>query len=480
VLIAFITLIAAISPPDASHAARDYRTRHEREILTEFMDLLSIPNLASDTANIEKNASAIAAMFTRRGAEVRLLRVEGAPPLVYATLPGRKAKTTIAFYAHYDGQPVDPAQWATLPWQPVIKGEGGEARIYARSSSDDKAPIMAMLAALDALKANHASPSVNLKFVFEGEEEAGSPHLAAYFDRYPKELAADAWLLCDGPVHQSRRMQLYFGARGITELEMTVYGPLRPLHSGHYGNWAPNPIVTLTHLIDSMRDADGKILIAGFNEDVTPLNDIERDALAAIPNIDNDLKRELALGRTEGEGKSLNELILQPALNVRGIAGGHVGSQASNTISTEAQASIDFRLVPAQTLEKVRESVERHIAQNFSIVHETPDAATRMTHPNVIKLVWGSGYPAARTSMDVPISRRVMNVITEATGVSPYMLPSLGGSVPMYLFQRGGTPVVGFPIVNHDNNQHAANENLRIQNLWDGIEIFAALFTNLR
>ena len=478
---ALLSLIAlpalGISPPDASRAAREYRTRNEQQILAEFMSLLSIPNLASDTANIDKNASTLVAMFTRRGADSKLLRVEGAPPLVYATLPARNAKTTIAFYAHYDGQPVDPAQWTSPPWQPVVR----ESRIYARSASDDKAPIIAMLTALDALKSVKANPSVNLKFVLEGEEEAGSPHLAAYFTQYPAELAADAWMLCDGPVHQSRRMQLYFGARGEMDLDLTVYGPLRALHSGHYGNWAPNPIVALTHLLDSMRNVEGEILISGFYDDVTPLTDVERDALAALPDIEDDLKKELALGRTEGDGKSLNELILMPALNVRGISGGNVGEKATNSISTEARASIDFRLVPAQTVEKVRERVERHIAaQSFFIVRETPDAATRMAHPSVIKLVWGPGYPAARTSMDLPVSRRVANVITQATGVSPYMLPSLGGSVPMYLFQRGGTPVVGVPIVNHDNNQHAANENLRIQNLWDGIEIFAALFTNLR
>jgi acetylornithine deacetylase/succinyl-diaminopimelate desuccinylase-like protein len=212
-----------------------------------------------------------------------------------------------------------------------------------------------------------------------------------------------------------------------------------------------------------------------------PLNEIERDVLAAIPSVEDDLKGDLALGRTEGAGKPLNELILLPALNIRGISGGYVGEKATNTISTEARASIDFRLVPAQTPEKVRERVERHIAaQNFFIVRDTPDAGTRMAHPNVVKLVWGTGYRAARTSMELPIARRVANVITEARGVPPYLLPSLGGSVPMYLFQRGGTPVVGLPIVNHDNNQHAANENVRIQNLWDGIEIFAALFTNLR
>lgn len=481
----------AISAPEAARLARRYRSQHEREIITEFLGLLAIPNLASNLPDIERNAAALVAMMKRRGVDARLLRIEGVPPLVYAVLPARRAKTTIAFYAHYDGQPVDPTHWKTPPWQPVLRSTAGAAiepvppidpqsRIYARSASDDKAPIMAMLAALDALRAGRAAPAVNLKFVFEGEEEAGSPHLAAYFERFPEEVKADAWILCDGPVHQDRHAQLYFGARGIAEMEMTVYGPSRPLHSGHYGNWAPNPIVALTHLLDSMRDTEGHILIDGFYDDVVPLSDIERDAVAAIPNLDAALKRELELGRTEGGGKSLDELILGPALNVRGIAGGHVGAEASNAIPTEARASIDFRLVPAETPEKVRALVERHIAKaGFFILHEAPDAATRMEHPNVVRLDWGSGYPASRTAMDLPISRRVADIIGEATGVRPYLLPSLGGSVPMFLFQGGGTPVVGLPIVNHDNNQHAADENLRVQNLWDGIEIFTALFTNL-
>jgi acetylornithine deacetylase/succinyl-diaminopimelate desuccinylase-like protein len=483
------TPLAGLSPPEAASAARAWRVRHEREIALELMQLVAIPNLASDTANIERNAEAIAAAFTRRGAMVQLLRVDGAPPLVVASLPAPKATSTIALYAHYDGQPVDATQWKSPPWQAVLRSAAGEtiepsakidpeARVYGRSASDDKAPIIAMLAALDAIKAAHGTPAANLKFVFEGEEEAGSPHLAAYLEKYGKELAADAWLLCDGPVHQSRRQLLNFGARGVTDVEITVYGPSRPLHSGHYGNWAPNPIVTLTHLIDSMRDTDAHILIEHFYEDVTPLSDAERDAIAAAPPVDDDLRRELALGRTEG-GKPLNEQILLPALNLRGILGGHVGEQASNTISSEARASIDFRLVPAQTPARVRELVEAHIArQGFFIVHDAPDAATRAAHANVARLQWGPGYPAARTPLDAPFSRRVANLITEATGVAPVRLPSLGGSIPMYLFAR--TPVINVPIVNHDNNQHAANENLRIQNLWDGIELFAALFSGLR
>jgi acetylornithine deacetylase/succinyl-diaminopimelate desuccinylase-like protein len=467
----------ALSPADAAKKARDYRTKHEAELLAEFTKLLAIPNLASDKVNIDRNADAVVEMFTSRGASARTLRVEGAPAVVIINVtPPDPNRKTIAFYAHYDGQPVDPAQWKSPPWEPVIH----DGFIWARSASDDKAPIIAMATALDVLREAGTRSNVNLKLVFEGEEEAGSPHLGTYFDRFPADLAADAWMICDGPVHQSRRQQLYFGARGVTDVELTVYGPSRALHSGHYGNWAPNPIVTLTHLIDSMRDTSGRILIDGFYDDVTPLTAAERAALAAIPDIESDLKHELALGRTEGAGKSLNELILAPALNLRGIAGGNVGEKAANAIATEAKASIDFRLVPAQTPEGVRRRVEKHIAdQGFFIVRDAPDAATRLAHPNVVRMVWGSGYPAARTSMDLPISMRVAEIIGAAQGTPPIKLPSLGGSVPMYLFQKGGTPAIGLPIANHDNNQHAANENLRLQNLWDGIEIFTALFSNL-
>ena len=447
----------------------------QEKVLDEFKSFLSIPNVATDKENINRNAEAILVMFARRGIAARQLRIEGAPPIVLGDWRARNAKTTIAFYAHYDGQPVDPAQWATPPWQPAIKDD----RIYARSSSDDKGTIMAMMAAIDQMNENKAVPKVNIKFVFEGEEEQGSPHLAEYLQKFSKDLAADAWMLCDGPVHQSRKMQLYFGARGVTDVEMTTYGPLRPLHSGHYGNWAPNPIVSLTHLIDSMRDTNARILIPGFYDDVTPLTDAERRALREIPNVDEDLKRELALNRTEGA--SLNEQILKPALNVRGISAGHVGAQASNAIPTEAHASIDFRLVPKETPESVRERVERFLTKSgWFIVHDTPDDATRLAHPNVLQLVWGAGYPPARTSLDSAIGKRVSNIIAGALGYPPILMPSLGGSIPMYLFEHGGrTPVIGIPIANHDNNQHAANENLRLKNLWDGIDVYTALFESL-
>lgn len=489
-----LPLAAQNRPASVTAQVRAYRQAHEKQIVGEFVSLLSIPNHAGDTANIERNAQAVSAMLQARGVQVRLLRVPGAPPVVYGELSAPGAKRTVGVYAHYDGQPTDASQWQHPPFSPVLRDASGrevdwktqerfdpQARLYARSTSDDKAPIEATMAALDALRAAHIATDVNLKFFFEGEEEAGSPHLAEIIAKYPDTLAADAWLLCDGPVHQSGRMQVDYGARGDIDLEMTVYGPAHPLHSGHYGNWAPNPIVLLTHLLDSMRDTDARILIPGFYDDVRPLTASEKRMLAATPAADTQLERDLAIAHPEGDGAPLAEQILKPAINVRGIQAGHVGDQAANVISTEARASLDIRLVPDQTPERVKQEIEQHIArQGFFIVQQTPDLATRRAHAKVIKLEWGSGYPAYRAPVDNPLAKAVVRTIEQATGGPIIQVVSLGGSVPMYLFEgKERTPVIGVPIANYDNNQHAANENLRLQNLWDGIDIFATLFARL-
>ena len=463
----------------------------KRALLAEFADFLSIPNLASDAPNIARNTAAIQAMFAKRGIPTRILTLDGAPPIVVGDLRARGATRTIAFYAHYDGQPVDPKQWQSGPWTPVMHDAAGndvdwrtaplnpEWRLYARSSGDDKAPIIAMAAALDTLRNSGRSPAVNIRFVFEGEEEAGSPHLGAYLEKYPDVLRPDTWILCDGPVHQSRRMQLVFGARGVVDAELTVYGPVKGLHDGHYGNWVPNPIIRLTHLLDSMRDESGRILIAHFYDDVKPSSAAEEEAIARMPPVEADLKREFSIASTESD--NLNESLMRPALNVRGIQSGHIGAMASNTIQTEATASLDFRLVPAETPESIKKLVEQHIeSQGYTIVRTTPDAAMRLAHPRIAKLTWGAGYPPARTPLDLPLSKQIATIMKTA-GHDPVRVPTLGGSIPMYLFQQPtNTPVLILPIANHDDNQHAANENIRLQNLWDGIEVYVALFVGLR
>jgi acetylornithine deacetylase/succinyl-diaminopimelate desuccinylase-like protein len=497
----------ARSPQRVRDLVREYRQMHEADIVRDYAKLLSLPNVASDTQNIRANASFIMDQLEHRGFSTRALNVPGAPPAVYGelTIPG--ATHTLLWYAHYDGQPVDKAQWAADPWQPVLrptKPEPGlpgtpfregapdekpipldslkpplnpEWRIYARAASDDKAPIQALLTALDALKAANVPLSVNLKVFFEGEEEAGSPHLEEIFRENADLLKGDLWLLSDGPVNQTRHMQLYFGARGVTDLELTVYGPARVLHDGHYGNWAPNPAAVLVDLLAHMRDASSHILIPGFYDDVRSLMASEREAIAHSPAVDAQLKQELGLAWTESNGAALPLAITQPSLNIRGLEAGHVEAKAQNAISTAAKASIDFRLVPNQMPEHVHELVEKFITdQGFYIVRQEPDLETRRQHRKVIKVNWGAGYKAARTSLDDPAVLPVVRSIEQTLGAPVIKMPLLGGSVPMYLFtDLLKTPVVGLPIVNHDNNQHGANENLRLQNLWDGIEVFAGI-----
>jgi acetylornithine deacetylase/succinyl-diaminopimelate desuccinylase-like protein len=485
---------------DAVRAAvREWRVRNEPVVLRELSRFLAIPNLASDSVSIRRNADTLVAMLERRGINARKLETPGSPPAVYGDLRVAGATRTIVMYAHYDGQPVDPARWATPPWTPTLRDgplerngrviplpdRGGvlddDARLYARSASDDKAPIIAMLTAIDALRAARIPLSVNIKFFFEGEEEAGSEHLDAMLRAHAGLLAADGWLFGDGPVHQSRRPQVVFGVRGVMGAELTVYGPARALHSGHYGNWAPNPSMMLAHLLASMRDAEGRITIAGFLDDVQAPGAAERAAVANAPPVDTLLRRELALGDVEGDGAPLLERILAPALNVRGLDGGPVGSHAANVIPAQATASLDFRLVPDQTPERVRALVEAHMrAQGYHVVHDEPSLDVRMRHTRVARIQWEQGYPGMRTDMDAPLSRAVMRVTSAATNSQVVAIPMLGGSLPMYLFAEIlRAPLLIVPIVNHDNNQHAANENLRIGNLREGIELYAQLMAGL-
>jgi acetylornithine deacetylase/succinyl-diaminopimelate desuccinylase-like protein len=480
-------------------AVREWRIRNEPAVLRELSTFLAIPNLASDSVSIRRNADTLIALLTRRGISARKLEVPGSPPAVYGELRAPSATRTVMMYAHYDGQPVDPTRWVTPPWTPTLRDaplekngrlvplpdRGGmlddDARLYARSASDDKSPIIAMLTAIDALRAARIPLSVNLKFFFEGEEEAGSDHLEAMLRAHSDLLKADGWIFADGPVHQSRRPQVVFGVRGVMGAELTVYGPARVLHSGHYGNWAPNPSMLLAHLLASMRDTEGRVTMSGFYDDVRAPGAAERAAIAAAPPTDSQLRRELALGDVEGDGAPLLDRILVPALNVRGLDGGPVGARAANAIPTQATASLDIRLVPDQSPARVRDLVEAHVRkQGYHVVHDEPTADERMRHARVARIQWERGYPGMRTDMAAPFSQAIMRVVNAAAENRVVAIPTSGGSLPMYLFAETlRAPLVIVPMVNHDNNQHAANENLRIGNLREGIEWYAALFARL-
>lgn len=490
-------LPAAESPTDTVERVRSYRRAHEAAILGEFRELLAIPNVASDTGNIRNNADWIAAALEARGVSTEIWTSGDAPPAVFGELRPKGAKRTLGIYVHYDGQPVDADRWTTPPWSPVLLTasleDGGverrwpeagesvdpEARIYARSAGDDKAPIAAILAALDGLRFAGAQPTSNLVFLFEGEEEAGSDHLGDYFREHREDLAVDLWLIADGPVHQSRKPQLVFGVRGYTGFDITVYGATRYLHSGHYGNWAPNPAQELAALLAGMKDSSGRVTIADFYADTAAITDADRAAIARLPDYDSVLRRELGLHTTEAGNAPLAERILLPSLNVRGMESGAAGAAARNVIPTRATASLDIRLAKGDRPEAMLDRVEAHIrAQGYVIVREDPDTEARLAEPRIAKVIRRSGYPAVRTTLDHPAVAPVRKAMRRAAGEEVLMVPTLGGSLPLYLFvELLNAPVVIVPIANHDDNQHAPDENLRLANLWYGIDLMGALLT---
>jgi len=477
---------------------REYRRANEQQILKEFTTLLAIPNVASDTVNIRKNAAHIVQMMKDRGLNPRLLETSShdSPPAVYGEWKTPGATRTILVYAHYDGQPTDPMQWTSgPPWQPTFYTAALEAngqtlpitevinpewRIYARSASDDKAGVMAILTAFSALKAKGVALTSNIKFFFEGEEEAGSPHLGEIIELNKQLLEADAWIICDGPVHQSGRKQVVFGARGDINVDLTVYAAKRPLHSGHYGNWSPNPANLLARLLASMKDDDGRVTIDGWYADVEPLGDAERRAIAEAPQYDEELKKQLGIKRTENAGKTLMEVINQPSLNINGFASGDVGALARNVIPTTATAVLDLRLVKGNDQKRQVQRLIEHIRkQGYFVTDREPADAERAQYPLLARVhVRPGGYNADRTRMDVAVSKAVIIAVQSTSPDKIVLLPTSGGSLPLSIItERLKTVTISVPIANYDNNQHAENENIRIQNLWDGIETWAAIMT---
>ncbi len=465
------------------------------DIIREFSGFLSIPNHASSTEDIKRNAVFIKEMFETRGVEIEISELPAAAPFIYGEYKVPDAKRTIFLYAHYDGQPANPSQWNSDPWKPVIRTNtienGGEVRslpergedidpdwrIYARSASDDKAPFTAITAALDFIHENNLPIASNLKFIFEGEEEIGSPHLSEYLRLHKDKLQADMLAICDGPVHQSGQPQLYFGARGYAGLDITVYGPNRHLHSGHYGNWAPNPSLLLIHLLASMKDPGGNITIEGFHDEINPLNEEELKIIEQYPDTSDILKKEFGIAQPEGD-QNLVERLLLPSCNIRGFNGGAVGKHVQNIIPSSATASIDIRLVkkmdPSRTLDRVEEHIR---GQGFHIVREDPDTETRRHHSRIAKIVRHEGYPAVRTKMDSPEAMFIIRAAEQAAGETVALLPTMGASLPLYQFDEVlNVPIVGLPIANYDNNQHGPDENIRIGNLWYGVKLFTALF----
>ena len=470
-----------------------YVREHQGAIVAEFLELLAIPNVRTDLPNIRRNAEQLRHMLERRGMKPEVWETPSTP-MVYGErlVPG--AARTLLFYIHYDGQPVDKTRWAQSdPFLPILRSgsldEGADEvrevagrstfpdswRIYARSAGDDKGPIQAFVSAIDAIG---GKPTHNIKVILHGEEEGGGPALDDVIRRYPERLRSDVLIIVDGPQHPSGRPTIFYGARSIASLDLTVYTAKSAMHSGNYGNWLPDANVRLSQLLASMVEPTGKVAIAGFYDDVLPFSASAIEMMQDVPDDTAAMQRLYGVGSTDGAASSFQEALNLPAFSVRAMRGGEVGS----VIAASAAAEINIRTVKETSSRTMADRVIAHIRkQGYFVVDTNPDTATLAAHQRIAKVTVrpDARTTAWRTDPDHPAARLVTEALRAQWGAALVRIRTLGGGVPAAPFINAyQVPTVGVSLANYDDNQHTDNENLRLGNLWSGISTLAALMRN--
>ena len=492
-IIAAQTLFAA--PPPEVVRVRDWRAKNERQILGELTRLVALPNLADNRADIAKNADALTAMFEKRGFRVSRWQTKGSP-IVFARRDVPDARGSLLFYMHYDGQPTNAKEWTRgAPFKPaafngttpvdLAAGAGAidpNVRLYGRSASDDKGPIVGLLAAIDGLIATKTSIPWSIRVILDGEEEVGSPNFDATIAKRSGDVKSDLAIVVDSPRHPSGLPTLFYGSRGAVTATVKVYGPAGDVHSGNYGNFATDPAMALARVLASMKDAQGNVAIKGFYDDVAPLTEIERRAIDEIPPVDRKLLDEFALARAEHPDSRIEVQHNRPTLSITGIESGAVYTGTRSAIAASASARIEMRLVKGLSAATQMDRLIAHIrSEGFHVIDSEPDSATRRAHPLLARVTRASGvFPVGKTAMDDPRTAIAVSAI-RSLDQPVARLPTIGGSLPFATFSDTlALPTIGLAVVNFDNNQHASNENIRVGNLWEAIDIFAALLTMRR
>ena len=471
--------------------------------INELRDFVAIPNFGLDRDDILKNVDWLEKAFAKRAFTTTVLDTEG-NPLFLAEKSFGANLPTVLFYMHLDGQAVDKSKWdQNNPYDLVLKAkdktlaeadENGDWqelnwadldgkidrdwRLFGRSVSDDKGPIVAFLQAMDLLEKNGERPVFNIKVILDGEEEIGSKSLAGAVKKHRAKLAADVLIINDGPVHSTGLPTLTFGCRGITTINLSVYGPVLPQHSGHYGNYAPNPVFRMAALLSSMKDEEGRVLVDGYYDGIT-LDAATKKILAQVPDDEAAIQDLLQIAAPEKVGNNYQESLQYPSLNVRGIASAWVGAQARTVVPHVATAAIDMRLVPESDPQKLVAALKAHIeAQGFHIVYQEPTYEERKKYPKLLYFNHSKSTLPFRTDMDHPMGQWIEKALTNTFDKAPIKIRIMGGTVPIAAFiNELNLPAIIVPMVNPDNNQHSPNENLRIGHLENAIKTFRGILT---
>lgn len=447
--------------PDLS-AVFAYVDDHRQQFLDRLMDYLRRPSISAYGEGIAEVADYVAGVMDGLGLAPRVIPTDGWP-VVLGQRDDSPGAPTVLLYGHYDVQPPDPLDaWTTPPFEPAIR----DGRLYARGAGDNKGQHFANLLALESLIACNGALPCNVKFLLEGEEEVGSPRMPPFVRSHRDELASDLVITSDGPVDPSGRSVILFGVRGVLSFELRARGANRDLHSGNFGGIAPNPLWTLVHVLASMKDPQGNITIDNFYDDVLPLTDLEREALAKLPT--DDQQTLVSLGLTQLDqphDRPFNErLSAWPTLTINGIHGGYGGPGSKTVLPHEAVAKCDIRLVANQSAEDIFAKVKAHVQRH------APD----------VEVIFQGAMDPSKTPLDSPYAEPLARAITAAQGEEPLLVPSLGGSLPEYVFTKIlGVPAFTVPYANADEANHAPNENIEVERFFMGIKTGAAMLAYL-
>lgn len=456
----------------------------------QLKELLAIPNDAHYPTEIEKNVVWCEREFKQRGFTTLRLETSDAPLLLAERKVNSKSKTVLV-YLQVDGQPVDPNHWYQEdPYKAVLKArakDGGwqeiawenlekedidpEWRIFARSTSDSKGAVNMFLTAIDMINDESFLPNFNMKVIMDFEEEMGSPRLPKAVQNFKKELAADMLIIFDGPRHGTNKPTLTFGARGIATMTLKVFGPYFPQHSGHYGNYIPNPALKMAQLLASMKDDKGRVTIAGFYDGIQ-ISDEVKKILRSVPDDEKVINYKMGIAEADKVANTYQESLQFPSLNIRGLLSGWVGEEVRTIVPSSATAEIDIRLVRESDPERLIELVTKHIEdQGYHVVSDQPTRKERALYPKIIQVDSEISYLAYRTDFDSEVGIWLDSALKNAFAEEPIKQRTSGGSIPISPFVTElGVPAVTVPTVNRDNNQHSPNENIRLGNYVDGIK----------
>ncbi len=431
--------------------------------LEDLFTVIRQPSISAQNIGIRETADLLMGLLEAAGGKTRLLETS-VHPLVYAEFDGPADAPTVLFYGHYDVQPPEPLDaWLSPPFEPTIR----DGRIYARGICDNKGQHFAHIAAVRAWLETTGSLPVKVKFILEGEEETGSPHIGEIVDKYRDLLAADLVVTSDGPSIVQDRPAITYGVRGVVSFELRVTGAVSDLHSGNWGGVAPNAAWRLVHVLSTMLSPDNEPLIAGFTDDVRPLPDASRRAIEALPVTPGEMLASIGLTELPppADVPLFDRLMARPTITINGLTSGYQGPGGKTVLPNSASAKLDCRLVPDQEPQKILDLIRDHLAR------VAPDVEFISSE--------GQMRPSS-TPLDHPFAGAVRNAVTTGFGKAPVEVPLMGGSLPDAVWTQDlGLPSFVVPYGVPDQRNHAPNENMPLENFFNGIRTSAALLAEL-